>query len=715
MKIELDTLCRQLREGKAQSVSLALELNSFEDFHAVEESLGKTFERLTIGSLFNASDDFLPSPSVLFNRFQEYRVEVAKQGRHLIVLGLDAYLALLGSPSQEDCLRLVARSLRSDDGIKATTFIFRRKWSRLAADSRHPFVYSRILSVLGYGQVNMQDFAQARFLLFPDTSRFVKIAQCTPLIQWLNAMANWESLAPSPIRLRFPFTRLNPLSGFSPSRVLQCLSASSALAALQGIPLASSLSETAAQWVFDKGLAEMHPLEQAILKQFHYEGNPLNTFKECQTEAERTCLLWALGQIAKPNSYLATILDEKPCTTDAETFIRRYIEVPRAILMKPLTETQPMARERANVIKGFGVTQPLVSYAQRDFFVSVRDVPIRQLVQWLGFQTKDEDVEWLRRTMSGEFNAFEQSELLCDYSEAFPQTIPKEIRDYLDAYRVAKRTNKISEDFIAHACDNSALEVLNNQKTRSAQLAEWRDDSSSLLLIIDALGAEYLPFLCRRLKVAGFSVMRSEIARCNLPTDTARNNLNEEEWSSKDRCRKINDLDEALHNTPSPDVGSIARAIVDNLYLIEERVIKNVREVLDKGFSRVIVTSDHGATRLATLAWQTHQELVHTVSTEEMVAAGLNSASWRMANCNKDAKDSNLWSFSSDRVFASIRGYNRFSQPGSIGFESHGGATLEERAVPILVVTQGTSADEVSVEHRPTHVKQIEEDSDFDI
>ena len=716
MEIELNKLCARLRNGEALSTSFALAVASLDDFRAVEASLGGTFERLNVGSLFKAEDDFLPSPPTLFDRLQKCRTEVIKQGHHLIVLGLDAYLALLESSLQEECLRLVAKTLRVDFDANATVFVFRRKWSKLASASSHPFVHRRILSVVGTGQVDMQDFVQARFLLFPDVSSITKIARCTPLIQWINAMANWEPLTHSPIRLRFPITRLSPLPVFSPSRVTQCVNASVALASIQGITLDTSLPEIATQWVIEEGLAEKHPLALAILKRLHYEGNPLITFEKCQVESERACLLWALRQTAKPDSYLAAVLDGEPCVTDSRTFIRRYVTVPNAVLDKPPSKTQAMARERAEVIKAFGVTQSLVSHTQKAFLDSIRNRPMRQIAQWLGFQTKDEDVEWLRRTMCDEPEAYDQSDLLRDYSEDFPPTTPEEIRDYLNAYRIAKRTNKVSADFIAHARDNPALEALNNQRSRSAQLAEWQDDSSAALLIIDALGAEYLPFLCRRLKLAGFTVTRSTIARCNLPTDTARNKLKEEwEVSSEARYQKVNDLDEALHLLPSPDVSSIAQKIVDNLYLIEDRVIKNVRGIFRKGFERVIVTSDHGATRLATLAGQVHRELVHTVSTEDMIAAGLNPVNCRMATCNKNAKDSSYWLFSSDQAFASIRGYDRFSLQGGIGFESHGGATLEERAVPLLVVTQDASVDEASIEHRTTHVNQIEEDSDFDI
>ena len=726
MDIDLATLCERLRGGEAEACSLAIEVPSFEAFHVIEKSLGDSFERLSVSTLLEEREPFLPTPGQLFLCLRTRRTEAAARKHRLIVLGLDAYLALLEVPFQNDCLRRVAAALHDDVGPNTACFVFRQAWQGLADAATNPLVRRRIRRVTRSGDAASGElvFAQLRFLLFPESPTFAKIPRCRSLTQWLERMAKWETLpdASKPIRLSFPMGQ-RKLPVFSPSRVTQCPTADSALAALQGWP-EPRLSEPAAAFLLENDLGEKQPLAQAVLKHFHYKDNPLRTLRACQSEAERACLFWAFGHLDKQCPYLTAVRAEIGDTdTNVEGFIRHYVTVPEAVLKQRLdAETQKMAKERAQVITDFGVNDTLVRHTMDNFVeMHVRNLPTAVAAQWLGFNTEAEDVEWLRRTMLGERYTYDRSDLLRDYSADFPTDVPFAIRDYLDRYRVAKRANAVSEDFINEARDNAALRALEDQETRSACLVEWRNDPTAALLVVDALGAEYLPFLLSRIRTVGYTIDRAQVVRCNLPTDTAHNDLREE-WGEA-RYRKVNDLDEALHiaterldDASTPDVAIVAKTFVDNVRIVARVVTEGIRRAFKtKGISRVIVTGDHGTTRFATLAWQTCQGAIRTIDAETMAAAGLEPVNWRTARCTLKVRRDPAWVLSGDQTCASIRGYDRFSVRGGLGFESHGGATLEERAVPLLVVLNKMPVSCEATRSPARPARQIVEDSDFDI
>ena len=74
--------------------------------------------------------------------------------------------------------------------------------------------------------------------------------------------------------------------------------------------------------------------------------------------------------------------------------------------------------------------------------------------------------------------------------------------------------------------------------------------------------------------------------------------------------------------------------------------------------------------------------------------------------------------------FVIIKGYNRFSKSGGPGFEIHGGATIEEQVVPVIVFERVAAFSESAptadpVAQKPQSVvnadAQIGINNDFDI
>jgi hypothetical protein len=61
-----------------------------------------------------------------------------------------------------------------------------------------------------------------------------------------------------------------------------------------------------------------------------------------------------------------------------------------------------------------------------------------------------------------------------------------------------------------------------------------------------------------------------------------------------------------------------------------------------------------------------------------------------------------------------VRGYNRLPKEGGKKYELHGGATLEERLVPVVVFKRGAVLDSHKIEPiKPA--EQLVEKDDFDL
>ena len=120
---------------------------------------------------------------------------------------------------------------------------------------------------------------------------------------------------------------------------------------------------------------------------------------------------------------------------------------------------------------------------------------------------------------------------------------------------------------------------------------------------MDALGVEYLGYVkekCAELKLR----FASKIARADLPTITSLNRGFYDEWRGKKET-PIKDLDELKHH---PERGYDYNNSPYPIHLVEELdVIKTALErvkikLLTGECRKVLIVSDHGASRLAVIA-----------------------------------------------------------------------------------------------------------------
>ena len=151
--------------------------------------------------------------------------------------------------------------------------------------------------------------------------------------------------------------------------------------------------------------------------------------------------------------------------------------------------------------------------------------------------------------------------------------------------------------------------------------------------------------------------------------------------------------------------------IAELLEVVDQNIMIRVQDEL-RNYRRVIVTADHGCSRLAVLASQSDPPLARSIKIEELEAA----ESVRYCKKPSTGQCPSELQESVDGQYWVVKGYERISKKGGLGFAVHGGATLEEVLVPFVVFSCEASQNVAprKVESSTTKA-QIVEDPDFDL
>jgi len=261
----------------------------------------------------------------------------------------------------------------------------------------------------------------------------------------------------------------------------------------------------------------------------------------------------------------------------------------------------------------------------------------------------------------------------------------KLLTDYFTRYKRLKLTNMLPPEFHDHvlnlAVDGSR--PYNSLKTRG-EVLDSLDKVNTALYWIDALGAEYLGYIQSRTNSLGLKITVHAV-RANLPTITSLNSDFYETWNGDktqtkelDKIKHEGELDFNYQTTKTP------------VHLVEElRVIDRVLEwaktkLTGKNVNKVIIASDHGASRLAVI---NEQECKW-----EMASKGKHAG--RCCPCTEaDVKSEYA---TQENGYWVLANYDRFKGGRRASVEVHGGASLEEVVIPIIELTLFDNKIEVS-------------------
>lgn len=253
---------------------------------------------------------------------------------------------------------------------------------------------------------------------------------------------------------------------------------------------------------------------------------------------------------------------------------------------------------------------------------------------------------------------------------------------YFDAYKYQKVTNHILPSFEAVVDEQSTkMDFVTALKPRPS-VVDKMDVKNSRGFFFDALGVEYLGFIQEKCNEYGLST-NITCARCELPSLTSFNKefvatLKEKGCPVSD----IKDLDEIKHHGEDNfdyEKQKTPLYIIKELEVIDELLKKIQAGVFGGQYEKAIIISDHGASRLAVL----HE----TENIWSMATSGEHSG-----RCCKVSEIDCMPDFAVEESgFWVLTNYDRFKGGRRANVEVHGGASLEEVAVPIIEITRKQS------------------------
>ena len=257
-----------------------------------------------------------------------------------------------------------------------------------------------------------------------------------------------------------------------------------------------------------------------------------------------------------------------------------------------------------------------------------------------------------------------------------------DINRYLSGYKAYKLSNTLPEDgeiyftgFNTDLYDNRYTILANNI------------DSDTVILWIDALGVEWLPLLWRTISENCNGTIRAAlIGQTDLPTETCYNAI----WDKMETPYiKLDKLDKLAHKGVIDEPDYFA-CIEQQLSFVAD-VHTQITDLLKK-YNRVIVTGDHGTSRLAARFFH-----VKDGFSAPEDAAVCSHGRYCKVTSNPDYTMANTISVkhSDGTRYIVYTNYDHFKQSGfaagadddnAIYGEVHGGATPEEMLVPIIVI-----------------------------
>lgn len=260
------------------------------------------------------------------------------------------------------------------------------------------------------------------------------------------------------------------------------------------------------------------------------------------------------------------------------------------------------------------------------------------------------------------------------------------ISEYFHQYRIQKLLNKIDGNFIKKVESfASGKKPYNSLQTRSS-ITERKNDMETLLVWIDALGAEYAEFITLKAASLGMEA-ETEIGRASFPTLTSENREFYSEWHEGLK-RYTKTLDDIKHGRKgmSPDDEGLPLYIADELDAISSE-LKKIRNELSSGkYKSAVIASDHGASRLAVISPKEYRW--------EMAEKGIHSGRC----CRKSDTDNKPEKAVEGAGFWSLANYDMFKGGRQAVCEVHGGASLEETAVPIIRLSLISPADRIEAD-----------------
>ena len=607
-----------------------------------------------------ADDTHLPMPNLLMAAVD---TKIQALGSRALVVGLDAYLALLDAESvtafmSELRSRLDANALNADYLLSAH--------SNPSLAPR----YEESRSVV-FIEGNVETLEPLSIKAYSD--KWVKSGGVIGFKQLLGQMSQFEPFGNYTLILP-GLTEKQACIGNTVSFVLDIHDV-----AVQHYGLDAEFVGATLEQLLSKS-AESGQSAEIYLETLFVVGNinirlALKRLLEIPADDLWSAHIWALRKRLPGDSYIAKVISED---VTRDNLLWKYI-VSSAIAVLSDMNAKKYAAERAEALKAIGSDYESLIL---EFIGQTKETD--DALQFLNCGTNAERVEIVRRASTEDLSyglPKEYGELFPTLAEYFSPTFDFEdaaTTAYFSEYRKLKVLGTIPDSFVKRAYD---FVVPNTYPTRDSLLAELQLQSDAALLVVDAMGAEYMPLLLAMAKRRGMNIESQAVVIAKLPTETVFNPI---QWDEARILPEIKSIDNIVHNGAAKHEVSVPeRNFVETLRVFETEIMNRIADGLNHS-ARVVVTADHGASRLAVIA---HNEGKGTTLPWEG-----QPDNWRYSlapqGVTRPPEFEQEYFPETKKTYWIVRGYNRLPKMGGKLYELHGGATIEEQLVPVVVFTR---------------------------
>jgi hypothetical protein len=675
----LNEYCECIRNSRWEAKARVVNVPPGESWTALRRFYqGRGDVELRLSGLVRESA-WLPMPDEVFWRVSDAMTAQEAGGKTLVLLGMPGYLALLTDENKRAAIVALRKWVDSWPGREAVCL--------LRSDDSTGLIIKGVFANPRYRQGKqlieidaeqvVPQFATGRTevtLVGDDLASFIPEA-CDTFQKYLRYSE--EHPNDSSARRIVVASEGRELAGLSAEvRQVVCLRDF----AREFYDVADDgLSGDALRWMCERGKEGAgKTLSETLKTLFFSEGGVekrvLRVF-DGRKGAEREALLWLVKHVAPTGSYLECVAGQAGVTVGnfRSAFVTGAAEL--------LDESMVYAGERRDAIREADVSRSDANI--RQFIARCASESTSRVAPWLNCRTDAERAELLRRCSVDGIVSNVVKEV---YPEAATYLSADLVFDdvaldeYFMEYRELKMAGRVTPEFFERA---QRVVPPSFVQSRDAMVQQYASDNGCALLVVDAMGAEWLPMLVALARERNLGVDSVAVGKAQLPTSTKFNNIH---WS--DAARRLPDIkrfDNIAHY--GVEVHEARRAeenLAAALDVIGGEVLPRVAEGLVR-FERVLVTADHGSSRLAALSWQAEARLARTLSCEEAGAV----ADWRyreraaQGGCPPELEET------LDGGHWVVRGYDRLpKRGGGQGFELHGGATLEERLVPVVIFSR---------------------------
>jgi len=415
-------------------------------------------------------------------------------------------------------------------------------------------------------------------------------------------------------------------------------------------------------------------LAHRMLGLTHFDPDKIPSIWNSLNDDEKW-LTWLWGKLEPPiGSYLGMILEN---STSGDEFINQVVD---GVFQCPLDHEK--LEERKILVEKLGLTHFPESF-------------------WLQFKAINNSLERLR-VLSGSTERERREAVLAvrdllksgtDQSEwylfleiAFPGLLyyltefpfdHELLEKYFRLYNLSKVQNEPKAELLQMAHDVACDQIIWQFPTRESALEDVRCEDAKVLWI-DGLGLEWVGLIKGVLSSENAFDFNLKICRTNLPSTTGFN----KGWTQEDELER--GLDQIAHNYDY----SFPESFLEQIKLVE-KILQKVQHLLNQ-YSMVILTSDHG---LSLASFHKKNEALSLPMAAQTHKWGRYAELSNGGSVNDLIEDACV--IDGSKIILTVHG--RFQGGKGPSREIHGGATLEECIVPVIVIQRSTIFEQSKV------------------